>query len=42
MLGHIFTDFGTNHFVTDLNGEPKVMALITAITSDGIVWTEDK
>lgn len=42
MLGHIFTDLGNNHFVTDPNGEPKVMALITGITSDGVVYTEDK
>lgn len=32
MFGHIFTDMGNNHFINDPNGEPKVMALITAIT----------
>jgi hypothetical protein len=42
MIGHIFTDLGNNHYITDPNGEPKVLALITAITADGIVWTEDK
>lgn len=30
-IGHIFNDLGPNHFVNDPNGEPKVMALITAI-----------
>jgi hypothetical protein len=42
MIGHIFTDLGNNHFITDPNGEPKVMALITGITPEGIVYTEDK
>lgn len=42
MFGHVFTDLGNNHYVSDPDGEPKVMALITAITNDGVVWTEDK
>lgn len=42
MIGHIFTDLGSNHFINDPNGEPKVMALVTAITAEGIVLTEDK
>lgn len=42
MLGHVHTDFGLNHYVTDPNGEPKEMALVTGITPEGIVYTEDK
>lgn len=42
LFGHVFSDFGNHHFVNDPNGEPKVMALITGITQDGVVYTEDK
>ena len=42
LIGHIFTDLGSNHLVNDPNGEPKVMALVTSIDTDGTVWTEDK
>jgi hypothetical protein len=42
LIGHIFTDYGENHMITDPNGEPKIMALITGISQDGVVYTEDK
>ena len=42
LFGHVFSDFGGQHFVNDANGEPKIMALVTGITSEGIVYTEDK
>lgn len=42
MLGHVFTDYGFNHVITDPNGEPKIMALVTGITSEGVIYTEDK
>lgn len=42
LFGFVFSDFGNHHFVNDPNGEPKVMALITGITNEGVVYTEDK
>jgi ubiquitin-activating enzyme E1 len=42
LFGHVFTDFGEHHVITDPNGEPKIMALVTEISQDGIVYTEDK
>ncbi len=41
-FGHIFTDFGLNHIITDYNGEQKNIAMITGITSDGFVYTDEK
>lgn len=42
MMGFVFTDFGNNHSIVDINGEPLKTALITSITDEGLVTTEEK
>lgn len=42
LMGFVFTDFGENHTIFDKNGEPKKHVLVTAITPEGQVTTEEK
>ena len=41
MLGYSFVDFGNNHVVFDKNGEACKSILISNITADGIVTTQE-
>lgn len=41
LLGFVFTDFGQNHHIFDKNGEPKKHILISGITQEGVVTTEE-
>lgn len=42
LLGFVFTDFGNEHVIFDKNGEPLKHGLVTGITDEGVVYTEDR
>lgn len=42
LLGFVFTDFGDEHVIFDKNGEPLKHGLVTGITDEGIIYTEDR
>lgn len=41
LLGFGFVDFGPNHVIFDKNGEPCKSVLVSSITRDGIVTTQE-